>query len=314
MIAVVVPSYQVRKHILGVLAGIGPETGRIYVVDDCCPEGSGKLVEAECMDPRVTVIFHEENQGVGGATLSGYQAAVSDGAEAIVKIDGDGQMDPSLIPRLAAPIIAGEADYSKGNRFYDLEGLKPMPPIRMMGNAFLSFTSKLSSGYWNIFDPTNGFTAIHHKIVRSLPTHKISPRWFFESDMLFRLGIQRAVICDIPMPATYGDETSSLKISRVFLVFAWKHAWNTLKRIFYNYYLRDFNVASIELLLGLIAMGFGGWVGTIHWTESYSSGQAATSGTVMLAALPIIVGMQLLLAFLGFDLRNIPTSVLHRRL
>jgi glycosyltransferase involved in cell wall biosynthesis len=314
MIAVVIPCYKVKEQILDVLQGIGPECQSIYVVDDCCPEGSGTLVQDQCTDGRVKVIFHDKNRGVGGATLSGYSAALEDGAEVIVKLDGDGQMDPGFIPKLVAPVQTGEADYAKGNRFFDLDGLKPMPPVRLVGNAVLSFASKLSSGYWNIFDPTNGFTAIHAKVARTLPLHKISQRWFFESDLLFRLGIQRAVVCDVPMPATYRDETSSLKISRVLFIFSWKHMKNTLKRIFYSYFLRDFNVASIELFLGLVLLAFGTWTGVRHWEQSFATGQAATSGTVMLAALPIILGMQFILAFLGFDLRNVPTNVLHRRL
>jgi glycosyltransferase involved in cell wall biosynthesis len=314
MIAVVIPSYKVTRHILDVIGRVGTECERIYVVDDCCPEGSGKLVEAECKDPRVRVIRHEQNQGVGGATLTGYRAAIADGADIIVKLDGDGQMDPALIPRLVQPIMSGEADYTKGNRFYDLEGLRPMPPMRLVGNAGLSFMTKLSSGYWNLFDPTNGLTAIHAKIARALPFEKLSTRWFFESDMLFRLGILRAAVHDVPMQAVYKDEESSLQIHRVLFVFAWKHIRNTIKRLFYSYYLRDFSVASIELLLGPSLLGFGLWVGIAHWIESGRTGQVASSGTVMLAALPILTGVQFVLAFLGYDVRNIPTHAIHRRL
>jgi len=314
MIAVVIPSYKVTRHILDVIGRVGTECQRIYVVDDCCPEESGKLVETECKDPRVRVIRHEQNLGVGGATLTGYRAAIADGADIIVKLDGDGQMDPALIPRLVQPIVSGEADYTKGNRFYDLEGLRPMPPMRLFGNAALSFLTKLSSGYWNLFDPTNGLTAIHAKVARALPFDKLSTRWFFESDMLFRLGILRAAVHDVPMQAVYKDEKSSLQIHRVLFVFAWKHIRNTIKRLFYSYYLRDFSVASIELLLGPLLLGFGLWVGIAHWVESGRTGQVASSGTVMLAALPVLTGVQFVLAFLGYDVRNIPTHAIHRRL
>jgi len=157
--AVVIPSYRVADHILGVIAAIGPEVDRIYVVDDRCPDGSGSLVEQGCDDRRVTVIFHETNLGVGGAVMSGYRAAIADGMDIIVKIDGDGQMDPGLIGCFVRPIIDGEADYTKGNRFFDLEAVRAMPRVRLFGNALLSFMNKLSSGYWNLFDPTNGYTA-----------------------------------------------------------------------------------------------------------------------------------------------------------
>ena len=314
MIAVVIPCYRVHQQILGVLAAIGPECDAIYVIDDGCPEHSGALVEAECHDPRVRVIHHDRNQGVGAATLTGYRAAIADGAELIVRLDGDGQMDPALIPRLVQPILDGEADYTKGNRFFDLDGIRPMPAIRLFGNSLLSFASKLSSGYWDIFDPNNGFTAIHAAVIRQIPMEKLSQGWFFESDLLFRLGIVRAVVRDVPMPARYGDESSSLVVRRVIGEFARKHLVNTVKRILYNYYLRNFNIASIEIALGLVFVFAGTWFGATRWAAGSQVGVPSTSGTVMLAALPVIVGVQFVLAFLNYDLQNIPKHVLHKRL
>jgi len=314
MIAVVVPCYRVRKQILGVLGAIGSECAAIYVVDDACPEGSGELVEAECNDPRVRVLRNASNQGVGGATLTGYRAALADGADIIVKLDGDGQMDPSWIPRLVRPILDSEADYTKGNRFFDLDTLRAMPTVRVIGNSLLSFASKLSSGYWNLFDPTNGFTALHAAVALRLPLDKVSRGWFFESDLLFRLGALRAVVMDLPMPAIYGDQESSLVVRRVIGEFARRHAVNTAKRIFYNYYLRSFNIASIEIALGAASLLFGVAFGGYHWVLGTTTGSLSSSGTVMLAALPVIVGVQLVLAFLSYDLQNVPTQVLHRKL
>ena len=314
MIAVVIPSYRVRHQILGVLAGVGPECGAIYVVDDGCPEGTGDHVEKECRDSRVRVLRHDRNRGVGAATLTGYEAALQAGAEVIVKIDGDGQMDPSYIPRVVRPIREGEADYVKGNRFFDFEGVAAMPRLRFFGNSLLSFASKLSSGYWNVFDPTNGFTAIHASVARRLPRAKLASGYFFESDLLFRLGIMRAVVCEVPMDAIYRDEPSSLVVRRVIGEFAWKHLRNTVKRILYCYYLRSFNIASIEIVAGLAFLIFGTWFGLSQWVEGSRAGIPATSGTVMVAALPLIVGVQLVLAFLGYDLQNVPRDALHKRL
>jgi glycosyltransferase involved in cell wall biosynthesis len=260
------------------------------------------------------VLRHERNEGVGGATLTGYRAALADGATVIVRLDGDGQMDPALIPRLVRPILEGAADYAKGNRFFELEGLRAMPPLRLFGNSMLSFASKLSSGYWNVFDPTNGFTAIHATVLRQLPLDKLSHGWFFESDLLFRLGTIRAVVCDVPIPARYGDEESSLVVRRVVGEFAWKHFANAAKRIFYGYYLRNFNIASIEIALGIPLVAFGAWVGVTRWIDGYLHATPASSGTVMLAALPVLVGIQLVLAFLSYDLQNVPRDVLHQRL
>ncbi len=314
MIAVVIPCYRVKRQILEVLAGIGPECQAIYVVDDACPEGAGDHVEAECKDPRVRVLRHDRNRGVGGATITGYQAALQAGAEIIVKLDGDGQMDPSWIPALLRPIQDGEADYVKGNRFFELDSLGAMPRTRFLGNSVLSFASKLSSGYWNVFDPTNGFTAIQGAVAARIPFAKLSQGYFFESDLLFRLGILRAVVCEVPMPAVYRDEQSSLVIRRVLFEFAWKHFANTIKRIFYTYYLRSFNIASVEIVAGLAFLIFGVWFGLSSWIAGARSGIPATSGTVMLAALPVIVGVQLVLAFLSYDLQNVPREPLHRRL
>ena len=313
-LAVVIPCYCVRDAILPVLARIGPEVAAIFVVDDGCPQGSGELVRRTCRDPRVQVLAHETNQGVGGAVITGYRAALAAGATIVVKLDGDGQMDPADLPALVAPIAAGEADYTKGNRFFRLEDLKEMPGIRIAGNAALSFLTKLSTGYWGIFDPTNGFTAIHARVLALLPLDKVRRDFFFESDMLFRLNTIGAVTLDIPMPARYPDARSNLRIATVIPTFLARHGVNFVKRIVYNYYLRDFSVASLELLLGLILTGWGTVFGAWRWAASIASGELASSGTIMLAALPVLAGIQLLLAFLAFDISRTPRVPLHTHL
>ena len=313
-IAVIIPCYKVREHILGVISGMGAEVRKIYVVDDCCPDGSGNFVSENCNDERVVILRHEVNQGVGGAVMTGYLAGIKDGMDILVKVDGDGQMDPTLIPRFVAPIAAGEADYTKGNRFFDLEEIRAMPKIRLFGNAVLSFMTKLSSGYWDLFDPTNGFTAIHKDAARHLPFNKISQRYFFETDILFRLNTLRAVVIDIPMDAKYGEEVSNLKISNVIGEFFTKHVRNFTKRIFYNYYLRDMSVASLELPAGLLMLLFGTVFGASHWISSVETGAPTPAGTIMLSAIPIIVGIQFVLAFLAYDISSVPRRVLHNKL
>jgi dolichol-phosphate mannosyltransferase len=312
-IAVVIPCYRETSHILDVIKAIGKEVQSIIVVDDACPDKTSEYVKNNCSDERVQVLVQQSNTGVGGATMNGYRRAIEEGCEIIVKVDGDGQMDPSLIPDLIAPLLAGEADYAKGNRFYNLDGLSEMPGVRILGNLALSFASKMSSGYWNIFDPTNGFTAIHVDTASRLPFHKIDQGFFFESDMLFRLNMLRAVVVDMPMPARYGNEESSLKIHNIILKFTARHYVNTAKRIFYSYFIRDFGAASIELVLGKLLLLYGVLFGAYSWHESSVSGIPATAGTVILAALPIIVGFQMLLAFLNFDTKNVPTKPLNHR-
>ena len=306
-IAVVIPSYRVTQQILGVLESIGNEVRSIYVVDDACPDGSGNLVKQKCPDKRVQVLFNKTNLGVGGATIKGYRQAIDDGMDIIVKLDGDGQMDPGQIQDLTLPILEGEADYTKGNRFWDIAELSKMPRARLLGNSILSFFSKASSGYWNLFDPTNGFTAIHTDLLRELPLDKLDERYFFESDMLFRLNLARAVVTDIPVSVRYGDEKSNLKIIRVVLPFLKGHIKNFIKRVLYNYFLRDFSIASIEMVIGILLVGTGVIFGFVEWMASIASGEPATAGTVMLAALPLILGLQLLLSALNYDIQNVPT-------
>lgn len=312
-ICVIIPSYKVRDHILAVIGAIGPEVERIYVVDDCCPVQSGDFVERNCTDPRVVVLRHEENRGVGGAVMTGYATALRDGMDILVKIDGDGQMDPALLPRFVRPIIAREADYTKGNRFFDLEKVRSMPPVRLFGNAVLSFMTKLSSGYWDIFDPTNGYTALHRDVAAHLPFQKISRRYFFETDMLFRLNTLRAVVIDIPMEARYGDEVSNLKISKIAGEFLLKHGRNFVKRIFYNYYLRDMSLASLQLPLGALMLLLGLLYGGVHWIDSSRSGVPSATGTVVLSAMLVLLGVQFLLAFIGHDIGSVPTRPFHAK-
>lgn len=312
-IAVVIPCYKVQDSVADLISKIGPEVSRIYAVDDACPWASYKVL-LNCSDSRLVILRNGANLGVGGAVMRGYAQAIEDGMDIVVKIDGDGQMDPALIPIFIAPILRGDADYTKGNRFYELEQIHRMPVLRVIGNAGLSFVTKVSSGYWDIFDPTNGYTAIHTSVLQKLPLQKISKRYFFESDMLFRLNIIRAVVEDIPMDASYGEEISGLKVHKIFFEFIYKNTTNFLRRIFYNYYLRDMSVASFELPLGMALLSFGVIFGLHNWYLATIGGPATTAGTVMLSALPIIGGFQLILAFLAYDISSVPKLVLHTRL
>ena len=237
-VAIVIPSYRVTRHIVDVVSDLIDKADFIYVVDDKCPDGSGDLVERSGFPSYVKVLRHSINQGVGGAVITGYRAALADGCEVVIKMDGDGQMDPANIMPLIEPILDLEADYTKGNRFFNIEDVKQMPAARLFGNAILSFVSKASSGYWHVMDPTNGFTAIHASALAALKLDKLSKRYFFELDMLFRLNIIRAVVRDVAMAAQYGDEESNLKIGRVIVKFPALYLRNFCKRFFYSYVLR----------------------------------------------------------------------------
>jgi dolichol-phosphate mannosyltransferase len=306
-ISVVIPCYRETVHVLNVISRVPDYVNNIICVDDCCPDTTGQYIKNNCEDSRVTVIIHEKNQGVGGAMISGYKAALDLSTDIIVKIDGDGQMDPELIPQFINPIINNDSDYTKGNRFFDIENISSMPKMRLFGNAVLSFMSKLSTGYWKTFDPNNGYTAINAKALRHIPLQKINHTYFFESDMLFRLNTLRAVVEDIPMIAKYGEETSHISIFNSIFIFSFYHAKNFFKRIIYNYFLRDFSVASLEWLAGPLMILFSLFFGINEWMKSTSSGVSATAGTVMLAALPMIVGIQMILSALSYDIENMPS-------
>lgn len=306
MVAVVIPSYRVKNRILDVLSGIGPEVDRIYVVDDACPEQSGNHVKENSGDPRIEVLYNPKNLGVGGAMKTGYEKALADGSDIIVKLDGDGQMDPALIPRIIDPILKKSADYVKGNRFYDLAYLRKMPTVRKLGNSFISFLNKAVSGYWHIMDPANGYTAISEMALKNIPLDKLDNRFFFENDMLFRLNIIRAVVQEMPMHAEYGGESSNLRIYKILFKFPFKYFDRFFKRIFYNYFLRDFNIGSLELILAFLFLTFGFIFGIYRWTMSIENAQPATAGTVLLAGLPVILGFQSLFSFMHFDISNVP--------
>ncbi len=310
-VSVIVPCYNVGDSVLDLIRRIGPDVTRIFVIDDACPKHSGDLVERGSNDPRVRVLRHETNQGVGGAVVTGYKAAIREGCEIAVKLDGDGQMDPALIPRFVLPILEKRADYTKGNRFYYVETVQAMPLVRMLGNIVLSFLTKISSGYWRVFDPTNGYTAIHVKVLRHIPLDKIARGYFFESDMLFRLGLLRAKVLDISMASAYGDEKSNLRIARILPVFLASHLRNFGKRIIYSYFMRDFQMVSVGILLGIPLILFGVVFGIVQWLAGSVAGILASPGTVMVASLPILIGSEFLLLAIGQDISNQPAEAIY---
>lgn len=312
----IVPAYKVTRHIVGVVSELLPYVDHVFVIDDACPDHSGRFLTDSLgtQNEQLTVIRLEKNLGVGGAVMAGYQAAQEQGFKILVKVDGDGQMNPSFIPTLIAPLLAGKADYTKGNRFFDPELLQGMPLVRLLGNAGLSFITKLTTGYWHLMDPTNGFTALHADILPWLHTDQIEKRYFFETDVLFRLGLLNAVVQDIPMMSRYADEKSNLSVRKVLFEFGFKHAARLGKRIFYQYFLRDFNLGSLFLIISLPLILFGSSFGLLEWLHSIQTGRAATTGTVMLAAMPTLVGIQLLLSFIALDMSRPAGDPLWKRL
>ena len=304
-ISVVIPAYNVADHLEKLLKQIDSMVEHIIVVDDKCPQKSGNIAaESAMVDSRIHVIFHETNLGVGGAVKSGYLRALELESDIIVKLDGDGQMSPLNISELVRPLLNSEADYSKGNRFYDAGVFSKMPKLRLLGNLVLSFLSKLSTGYWDIFDPNNGFTSITAKTLKKLPLDKVDNRYFFESDMLFRLNLLSSSVIDVPLPAIYGDEKSGLSVTRSLFEFAYKHTRNFIKRIMYSYFLREFSLASLQLIFGSGLLLFGFTLGSINFVSGKIEGTSTPTGTLVLIAMAVLSGLQLLLSFFSYDMQR----------
>ena len=242
--------------------------------------------------------------------LTGFQKALELNAQIIIKLDGDGQMDPARIPALIEPLIEGKADYTKGNRFRDFKSLQMMPFVRRVGNLGLSFLTKVATGYWNLFDPTNGFFAIRAEVLARLPFDKIDRRYFFETSMLANLYLLNALVLDIPMPARYGSETSSLSIRRALFEFPYKLSTIFFRRMLLRYYLYDFSMVSLYLLIGIPLLLFGGIFGGIKWVQYASQNIPAPTGTVMLPTLSVILGIQILLSAIEIDMNSAPRKAL----
>lgn len=305
-IAVIIPAYNVEPYIQRVIENIPSFVDQIIVVDDKSTDFTIKQVE-ELREPRLHLIKHSRNQGVGGAVLSGYQQAFELGADIFVKMDGDNQMDPGQIRSLIEPIINFKADYTKGNRFLHQKELVRMPLIRRIGNLGLSFLTKLASGYWHIFDPTNGFTAINSEVYALLDKDTIAKDFFFETSMLLQLQKIQALVIDIPIPAKYENQQSNLSPIKILFIFPFKLTKGLFSRIYYQYFLFDFSAVSVYLTIGIPAIIFGAVWGIVKWVQSVKTGVITSTGTVLIAVLPIIIGVQFLTQAVSIDINNTPS-------
>lgn len=308
-IAVIIPAYNVAREIGAVLEGLPPYVRRAIVVDDASRDDTARVVgQAASGDSRITLVTHESNQGVGGAMVTGFQKALETGAQIAVKIDGDGQMSPDQLPGLLIPLIRGDADYSKGNRFRDFRALREMPALRRIGNMALSFLAKAATGYWHCFDPTNGFVAIRTDILRDIPLRNTHRTYFFEISILSQLYLLGAVVREVPMPAMYGEETSSLHIRQVIREFPARLVSVFIRRLVLKNFIYDFTMESLYLLCGIPLMIAGMTHGAYNWARYASQGVAAPTGTIMISVLSIMISFQILLAAVGIDLGSVPTE------
>jgi glycosyltransferase involved in cell wall biosynthesis len=304
-IAVVIPAYRVEKQIPGVIEKMPAYVDRVIVVEDASPDATAEAV-VRLGDPRVVLLRHASNQGVGAAMRTGFQKALEDGADLIVKCDGDGQMDPAEIERLVGPLVEDRAEYAKACRFHHFRELHAMPPIRLAGNVALSFLTKLASGYWHVLDPQNGFVAIRADTLRRLPLHRLARGYFFENDMLIRLNSLQARVADVPLPTRYGDETSSLRPGRALLEFPVRLLGGFLRRLFWRYVFYDVSPVALFVFVGAALLLFGTIYGIQTWIANSRINRETPTGSVMIAAMPVILGFQLLLQAIVLDVQNSP--------
>ena len=309
IITVVIPCFNVSRHIEDVIKQLPSEVNWIIAVNDCSKDDTEKiLLRLSEENKKIIFINHEINQGVGGAMITGFKRSIELNSDITIKIDGDNQMDSAYIPALIRPVLENKADYTKGNRFRDFKALRKMPVVRRTGNLGLSFCIKAASGYWNIFDPNNGFVAISNEMLKTIDINKIHKRYFFESSMLIELYHCEAVIHEIPMKAKYGDEVSHLSLTRTLFGFPPKLLKAFIRRIILKYFLFDFNIASLYILFGFPLFIIGLIYGIVNYIEYGSSHTPAPTGTVVIPTLLIIMGFQLLLSATSFDISNYPKT------
>jgi len=304
-ISVVIPCYKVEAHIRDVVRNLPSFISRIILVNDCSPDGTAESLRClQSEDERVVLVEHKENQGVGAAMLSGFEKALELNCDFVVKMDGDDQMDPQYLPDLVRPLINDGYHFSKGNRFGEIETLKRMPVVRRIGNLGLSFLIKAASGYWSLFDPTNGFFCISRTVLERLAMHRLAKGYFFESSLLIELYYTGAGICDVPIPSRYGKEESNLSVWKTIVSFPPRLLKALVRRIVLRYFIYEFSIFSIYLLVGLPLFLFGLVFGAVKWIQYASINVAAPTGTVMVATLAVVLGFQLILAVIQYDLTS----------
>ena len=298
----VIPAYMAKDTVASVARSSLEYASEVVVVDDACPENSG--LSAAGLDRRITVIYREKNGGVGAASKTGIEVALLNNADLIVKLDADGQMDPSLIPNLISPLISGTSDMAKGTRFDSPEDLEGMPKLRLIGNSALTLINKFTTGYWSLNDPTNGFIALTNRLAKELKWEKVSDNYFFESDLLFRARLVGARISQMRMKSVYENERSGLKPMRVAFPFLLSHAKNQFKRIIYMYFVREWSLGTIYLLSSAVAL----IVGVVASVSAFQQSLVGTvgTGTAVLASLGFILWVQFVTQFLTMDVTSEP--------
>jgi len=304
-LAMVVPAHNEAAHILGVVMSLPEWVDGIIVVDDASEDATAEVVRG-ITDPRVTLIQHDRNLGVGAAMRTGYRRAIAEGYDLVGKIDADGQMRADELIRLVQPLELGIADYTKGNRFCFRGATSNMPVERSFGNTVLSFMTKVASGYWHVFDSQCGYTVVRTPFLELLDLDRLPDDYFFENAILIQLNALNARVVDVPIKTLYGHEVSGVSMLRVALTFPLRLVAGGAARFWRKHLVTDFGAIGALTLSGIALLVFGAAFGGYHWWLSNATSEAATTGTVMLAVLPLIVGIQLLIQALSMSVQASP--------
>jgi glycosyltransferase involved in cell wall biosynthesis len=303
-VAAVVPAYNEERLIAKVIRTMPGFVDRIFVVDDHSSDRTAAAAQ-EVGDCRVRVISHEHNTGVGGAILDGHRAVIAEGLDVAVVMAGDAQMDPAYLSQLLDPIAEGGYGFCKANRFFSVDSFKGMPRHRVFGNIALGFLTKLASGYWHLFDPQNGYTAIRRTVLERLPLNSIAQGYQFENDLLIHLNILNVRARDVPVPALYADEHSRLRVHRTAAAFVSVLFAGFWKRMWWKYVLWSFSPIAMLFFPGLALTIFGFLFGAVVFAWAVT-GTTPTAATVMISVGPLLVGINFLVQALVLDIQESP--------
>jgi glycosyltransferase involved in cell wall biosynthesis len=304
-VSVVVPAHNEEKLIHKVLQTFPDWVDKVIVVDDCSADATSEVVRSHMQeDPRVRLVTHTENKGVGGAIASGYKASLEMQCDIAVVMAGDAQMDPEDLESVVLPVAEGRADYSKGNRLFTGKAWDIIPRHRYIGNAALSLMTKIASGYWHVADSQCGFTAISKGALEAIDIDKIYPRYGMPNDLLVKLNIAEQRVCDVPVRPVYNiGEVSGIRISRVVVKIS-----NLLVRCFFQrllekYVIRDFHPLVFFYSFGLLTFPLGFVSGAYLLTYRLFAGPVSAT-SALFSVLLVISGLQFLLFAMWFDMES----------
>mgnify|MGYP001179860920 CR=1 FL=1 len=300
-IGVVIPCFMGSSITIKIVREVLEFADHVVLVDDQCPNSTGEIIATKINNPKLHIIFNKINLGVGGSSKNGFAWLLDKDCDIILKVDADGQISASDIPRMCGPILRNECDSTKGNRFTNLDKILSMPKTRLIGNVALSFISKISTGYWELFDPTNGFVAFRSNVLRSINLRKTDDRFFFETDLLFRCSLKNICIKNVDIEPIYNNSYSSLNPIKEIPNFFFRHSKLIIKRVIYQYFILDFNPGSIEIVLSFILALFSFLFGIFCIYLSHITGNLTSAGTASLFSISVIVSIQLFLSFIYYD-------------